>query len=153
METKKPSVHEVLARSYSIYLIGVFIGLVVDYFYPVRVISNEVGSAVGLILLVLGGILILWAQKTSSKLRGRPQPLQMIDFKKGPYSYTRQPTNVGLTMLTLGFAFVENSLILIVAVLISFTVSLKFIRKEESILGERYGEIYLNYKKEVKRWF
>lgn len=150
---KNPSVHEILARSYSTYLICIFAGLVVDYFFHVRIVSDGAGSSVGFLLLLVGGVLILWAQKTSNDLRKRPKPLQIKDFEYGPYMYTRQPTNIGLVVLTLGFAFLQNSVALLVTLSISFLISRSFIKKQESILSDRYGENYRAYQNEVRKWF
>jgi len=47
---------------------------------------------------------------------------------------------------------ISNSVVLIGTTIISYIFSSIFIRRQENILAEKYGEEYLKYKKEVRSW-
>jgi protein-S-isoprenylcysteine O-methyltransferase Ste14 len=51
----------------------------------------------------------------------------------------------------LGFGIIMNALFIVIFSLISFTISrFTFIKKEEEILAQKYGDPYLEYKREIK---
>ena len=103
----------------------------------------------GAFLLVLGTILILWAQNTSRHLNTENATKET--FCHGPYRFTRTPTNFGLFFLVLGFGIVANALFVILSSLVSFFIAkFVFLKKEEQLLAEKYGAPYLEYKKSVK---
>jgi protein-S-isoprenylcysteine O-methyltransferase Ste14 len=75
------------------------------------------------------------------------------DFERGPYRYTRNPTHIGLSLVTLGFGLIMGSwYILICMVVASVLAKFVFLRTEEAILERRYGQPYLQYKAKIKTW-
>ncbi len=65
----------------------------------------------------------------------------------GPYKYTRNPMAFGAIFWLLGWAFLANSPMALVGVVIFFTVIITYIKLvEEKELEERFGEEYLLYK-------
>jgi protein-S-isoprenylcysteine O-methyltransferase Ste14 len=107
----------------------------------------------GLTLMMLAPLLILWAQRTSSKLRFKKEKLTADDFKRGPYAFTRGPTHLGLGLLILGFGVLSNSLMVIAASIISYFISKYiFLKEQERLLAENYGDEYLKYQQEVDPW-
>ena len=74
-------------------------------------------------------------------------------IKEGVFSKTRNPMYVGMFILILGFSIFSTN---IIALLFPFTflllVNLIFIRKEEQLMSDTFGEEYLKYKKTVRRW-
>jgi protein-S-isoprenylcysteine O-methyltransferase Ste14 len=50
----------------------------------------------------------------------------------------------------LGFGFIMNSGLIVIGAIVAYVVTrYAYIRREEEILVERYGEAYVNYKKIV----
>ncbi|MFA6585947.1 MAG: isoprenylcysteine carboxylmethyltransferase family protein [Candidatus Paceibacterota bacterium] len=144
----KNKVHKILAHSYLFFFISFLFSLFLDFIFPVKIFDNSAISSIGAILLVLGTLLILWAQKTSHNLN--KDNLTKNSFSHGPYRFTRSPTHYGLFLLILGFGFVTNAFFIIVFSVFSFFITkFIFIRKEEKILAEKYGAPYLEYKKSV----
>lgn len=148
---KKVLVHHTLAHSYSVYLFLFLIGVVLDFFFPIKLaINTEIVSIIGFLILAGASFLILWAQNTSNKLDLKNE-ITALTFCKGPYYYTRTPTNYGLFFLVLGFSLVINALFLFVFTIIAFFITrFVFLRKQESILLEKYGEPYKEYQKKVR---
>jgi protein-S-isoprenylcysteine O-methyltransferase Ste14 len=70
-----------------------------------------------------------------------------------PYSMSRNPMYLGMTIIMLGFAIWLNSLwilgaLAIVHVILHYGV----VAREEAYLEKKFGRTYLEYKKRVRRW-
>ena len=148
---QKESVHKILAHSYSMHFIFFLIGFFLDMIYKFRVFANFtmawVGS--GVVLLILGSILIFWAQYTSHHLNKKN--ITKETFGHGPYHYTRTPTNFGIFFMMLGFGIIAISFFIIFFAFISFIAAkFVFLNKEEKVLAAKYGAPFLEYKKIVK---
>lgn len=152
-EIKTSSVHQVLAHSYLTYFVALVLGMIIDYFLPLRVMSSTLIS-LGPLLLILSTVLIFWSQRTSDRTkhhRRDPENLTARDFCKGPYCYMRSPTHLGLALLVLGFGFLSNSVVIICTALVTFLITRYiFVKHEEKILVTRYGKPYEDYKKIIK---
>jgi protein-S-isoprenylcysteine O-methyltransferase Ste14 len=147
-------VHFILLHSYVMFLIAVVLGLTCDVFITYKIFS-PVYQNVGAFMIIAGSALIYWAQETSSTTRKKTinKVMEASDFERGPYRYSRNPTHIGLTVMTLGLAFVVNSFFTIIFVIIaSFIAKFIFLRKEESVLEKRYGAPYTHYKEKVSTW-
>jgi protein-S-isoprenylcysteine O-methyltransferase Ste14 len=149
MEEMTSKVHRVLAHSYSFYLAAVFFGVILDMSFRIKVFNNNSFSVFGFVLIILASLLILWAQRTSRNLD--TQNLTWEAFYKGPYRLSRSPTHWGLFFLLLGSGIVANAAFVIVLSIVSlFITKIYFLRKEEEILAQKYGEPYIQYKKKVR---
>jgi protein-S-isoprenylcysteine O-methyltransferase Ste14 len=105
----------------------------------------------GVTLILLGTGLTYWAQTSSSKAgKIKTEENNTEGFAIGPYKHFRNPTYFGLFIMTLGFGLLINSLFSVLFVLIAYLVIKRvFIKKEEMILTQKYGEIYKEYKRKV----
>jgi protein-S-isoprenylcysteine O-methyltransferase Ste14 len=136
-------------HSYSVFFLFFLIGVCFDLVFNVKIFSSSLAVPVGFIFLIVGTLLILWAQKTSRNL-GRGN-ISKESFSRGPYRFTRTPTNFGLFFLMIGFGMVTNAFFVILLSFISLIIAkFIFLRKEEKFLFEKYGDPYLEYKKSVK---
>jgi len=148
-ENYKDKVHGVLANSYSLYFTLFLIGVFFDIVYPIKILQYSLSSSFGAIFIIIGSLLIYWAQKTSRNLK--KEEITKDTFYKGPYRFSRSPTHWGLFFLMAGFGIMVNAFFVILFALLAFFISkLVFLRKEEVILVKKYGEPYLEYKKRVK---
>jgi len=145
----KNKVHKVLARSYSVYLFSFLAGVCLDLIFNFRIFNYSLVPILGILFLIIGTVLIIWAQGTSRNLK--KENLKKETFFNGPYRYTRTPTNFGLFFLILGFGYVVHSPFIILLDLVAFFIAkFIFLNKEEKILAEKYGAPYLEYKKIVR---
>lgn len=147
-------VHVILSQDYALFFLAVVLGVVLDIFFPIRIFSSIAYEYTGLLLILIGTTLIYWAQSTSRKTGKTPPMERNINFfLQGPYKYTRNPTNFGLTLAGLGLALMINSLILLTFILVIYIISkMFFIKKQDVILKERYGSVFEEYSKKVKDW-
>ncbi len=144
-------IHVVLGHSYLVYFGALVVGLLLDAFFPYYEVPKDV-SAFGFCLIIVGTILIVWAQNTSRSTHEmrNGKEVHHEHFFKGPYKFTRSPTHLGLGFMMLGLAFVFNSMFMVITAIVSYLLTrYVFIGKEESLLAKKYGEHYLTYKKRV----
>ncbi|HRH30455.1 MAG TPA: methyltransferase [Candidatus Paceibacterota bacterium] len=148
------SIHEVLARSYFVFFLFILIGLLISFFWDISLFP-EVKNDLGFTVLVLGTVLVFWAQQSSRKTkhkRGHSDlEISKEGFVKGPYKFYRSPTHLGVFLLCAGMAILDNSFIVALTSVIAFIFTrIVFIKREEKMLEEKYGEVYRHYKNKVK---
>ena len=147
-EKRSRAVHRVLADSYMVYLFALIFGLFLSATWPLKIFTDGFLLNTSATVLLLSSLLILWAQKSSRKFN--KENVTVESFKKGPYRFTRNPTNVGLFLSVISFGIIVNSIFVIFLTLGAFAISrLFFIKEEEKILERKYGRPYLEYKKLV----
>lgn len=148
------SVHVVLAQGYLMYFAAIILGFGASYLWP-ESIAFPLESPLGMLLIVIGTVVIIWAQRSSGKSLHKknlpPEKICRDHFCVGPYVYTRSPTQYGLFVMAFGLALVFGSFYMatltVVALLIGKFVILPL---EEKHLEARYGAPYLEYKQHVK---
>ena len=149
-------IHLLLSHSYVIFLIAIVAGSIFHLFYPIRLFDidqyNDIASF-GFFMIMLGSAIIYWAQSTTSITRKQGRPRTASDFEKGPYKYSRNPTHIGITIMTLGLAVVLNSFFTVLFLIVtSLITKFIFVKKEEALLEEKYGKPYRDYKAKVRTW-
>ncbi len=150
----KSNVNTIMSFGTLIYLAAIFFGGLFHFFYPTEVTSDPSVVNVGLALILLATGIIFWAAASARKLvRDMALSASVEVFKTGAYGYTRNPTYLGLFLLIIGFGFLANSLPIIIAAIIAF-IFIRFttLKKEEQALEDKFGEVYRQYKSEIRRW-
>lgn len=146
----KHNVHKVLAHSYAMYFLLFLIGVTLDLTFKLKIFASSVMVPVGFFFLILSSIIIIWAQKAGRDLR-KVKEVKTEHFCRGPYCYTRIPTQWGLFFLLLGFGIITNSFFVILFTIIAFFISkFVFMGKHDRILAEKYGSAYIEYIKMMK---
>ena len=114
---------------------------------PVKMnIPYTISIPVGGLLTVLGLALFLFAEL---KRHGVADSEELVTT--GIYSKLRHPMYVGLVLMHLGFPFVFRSFVAFVSTALWLSFILSWRRYEEKNLERRFGQRYLDYKKQT--WF
>ena len=147
-------IHVLLYHAYVVFFLAVVLGIIFDGIFNFGKFQGQIYQSIGLFMLIVGTFIIFWSQKTTSYKKSEIKNNRDTNFFiKGPYRYTRNPTNFGVTIMSLGLGFIIGSLFSIIFIIITYFISkLIFIKKQDSILEERYGEVFNDYKKKVKNW-
>ncbi|MBS1600997.1 MAG: isoprenylcysteine carboxylmethyltransferase family protein [Bacteroidetes bacterium] len=114
-----------------------------------------IAANVSIVLIICSMIFIVPAviQFIRSKNNIIPlKPASSLQFR-GIYALSRNPMYFGLLLLYTGIGVVKGNwwtliLIPVLMILVHFLV----IKREEAYLARTFGEDYLNYKKQVRRW-
>lgn len=145
----KGSIHRALAHSYSIYLTFFLAGLFLDLIFEYKISGSPLMMPVGIFFLIIGSLLVIWAQKTSRTLK--KENMTKENFYRGPYKYTRGPTHWGLFFLMIGFGMIINTFFVVLFSFVAFIFAkYTFLSKQEKLLEAKYGVPYREYKKIVK---
>lgn len=109
----------------------------------------------GGVLVVLGFSVMMWARilftfRNTTLFVGKPSSHLVCE---GPFRFSRNPMYVGVIVSLLGVALWVGTVPMYVALFFTFLVLNFFhIPREEQMLRESFGERYLAYSKEVRRW-
>jgi protein-S-isoprenylcysteine O-methyltransferase Ste14 len=142
-------IHSTLAHSYTFYFAFFLLGVLMDLIFKIRIFETSVMLPGGFILLILGTVIILWAQLSYVNLDGKE--ITKEHFCKGPYCYTRTPTHWGIFLLMLGFGFIVNGLFIILSTVISHLLAkVTFVKRYETAMLRHFGAPYEEYKKSMK---
>ncbi len=103
---------------------------------------------VGAIILVAGWVQFFRAK--TNVLHHRPSS-NLI--QSGLYQFSRNPIYVSGLLLQLGIGLLMNNLWIVLLVPVSKTVLDRFvIAGEEAYLERAFGEVYVDYRRSVRRW-
>jgi protein-S-isoprenylcysteine O-methyltransferase Ste14 len=127
--------------------------------YPADFIPQPY-NLTGILFIPVGMFLVIWANYTllyigKIGLRDR-EPIQRPSnlVLVGPYRFTRNPIYLGCLLMLLGLVIVWSSVVTaFFLILVYFVFRYIFIKREEIILEEEFGDEYRDFKKRVKRWF
>ncbi|MFX1416653.1 MAG: methyltransferase family protein [Promethearchaeota archaeon] len=142
-----------------IYIFDIDRQIVIDFFtFPTDIIPQPY-NLVGVLLIPVGMLLVAWANYAllhigKIGLRNR-EPMQKPStlVLAGPYRFSRNPIYLGVLLMLLGLVIVWSSLVAFLCLVAVYVVCRNiFIRREEIILEEEFGDEYRDFKDRVRRW-
>lgn len=150
---KKPykiTAHHLLALSYVSYFVCIAGGIGLSVFFPLRIYIP--GAYIFAFVCFVGGpLLILWAQQSSFVFEKHKKEHGVVSFSFGPYKFLRNPTQLGLGMLIIGYVCILQSATVLASVLLSYLIGNYFYKKHEVLLEQKYGKNYKEYKTRVEK--
>ena len=99
------------------------------------------------------GLTCVWLFLTTG--RGTPAPFDppKVFVASGPYRYVRNPMYVGAVLALVGGGLIVSSIsILILAALFWALAHVMVLLNEEPALEKRFGDSFVQYRREVNRW-
>ncbi len=139
----------------SVFLIYILIMIGIHFILPVRQIIIGPYRLIGVVFLIFGLWLNLWADGLFKKRNTTVKPLEKSSafIVDGPFTFTRNPMYVGMASALLGEAILLGSvLVFAFPVLFMINVHYMYIIHEEPALSETFGESYEQYCRRVRRW-
>jgi protein-S-isoprenylcysteine O-methyltransferase Ste14 len=122
---------------------------------PIRRIIAFPWNLLGAVPLVLGVALNLIADRALKEARTTVKPFERTStlVTTGVFGITRNPMYLGFALMLLGLALLLGSIGPLTVVLVfPALLDLLFIRREEGMLQDTFGEAWQSYKGEVRRW-
>ncbi len=148
----------VIAPPPLIYAVPLIIGLILHVLFPVRLVRSLPRMA----RAVLGGSLLgsaltiaTLAFRTMRRAGTNVDPSQPATalVVEGPFKLTRNPLYLSLALLYSGITILVNTLWAALLLPVILVVMRKgVIDREERYLERKFGEQYLRYKANVRRW-
>ncbi|MGH2373918.1 MAG: methyltransferase family protein [bacterium] len=143
----------VLPPVYFLAALLLMVGL--HYALPVRQVTHFPYRYGGLVFVLGGILLVLWAARLFGQTGTPIKPFQEASalVVRGPYRLTRNPMYVGMVTVLIGIAVLLGSLSPVIIIpLFMALIDVRFIRLEEAALERTFGARYGDYKGRVRRW-
>ena len=145
----------VIAPPPLIYAGALALGLLVNRLYPIRFLPSTVGRVLGWPMIV-GGLLIASLGVREMKRAGTnvdPREPTTTIVTDGPYRFTRNPLYLSMTLFYAGITARANALpAALLLPLVLHIMRRGVIEREERYLEGKFGDEYLSYKAQVRRW-
>jgi len=117
------------------------------------ILYEPLNLILGWLLILVGWSFAFWSNYSQFTLgRGTPVPLMATQklIIQPPYSFCRNPMALGAILMYLGVAVLFRSMGAVVLVLLGAGLLLTYIKRiEEKEMEIRFGQEYLNYKKQT----
>ena len=138
-----------------IYLGPLIFGLLLNRRFPIPFLPRRMARSLGWSLLGSGVLLIGWFEWAMRQAHTPANPYKPVSHMvtQGPFRYTRNPAYLSMTMIYTGIASLANALWAILLLPVALQVIRRgVIEREERYLERKFGEEYLRYKAQVRRW-
>src|SRR5215212_5167498 len=138
-----------------IYLGSLIFSLLLNRRFPIDFLPPRIARSLGWPLLSAGVLLIGWFEWVMRHADTPTNPYKPVSHivTEGPFHYTRNPAYLSMTMIYTGIASLAHGLWAILFLPVALLVIQRgVIEREEHYLECKFGEEYLNYKAQVRRW-
>ena len=148
---------DVIAFPPFIWLVSALISALVHFFLiRLPIMSYSACLVCGIVFLILAPTLA-WSALVAMKTAGtnvNPAKPALTIVRGGPFRFTRNPMYLALCLLQIALGFFLNDWITLVFVVpLALIFHYGVIMREERYLAAKFGEPYLELKREVRRWF
>ncbi len=154
MKSKEDSAH-ILAAPPFFFIIPLLIGAVIEYFVPTSLLPKFPSINIGLLFswaslpFIILSLRSFYKVKTAFDARRTTTTLVTTSI----YKISRNPAYLSLVLFYIGLSFIINSIWILILILPAIYSVQKFcIQREEKYLESKFGRVYLDYKKQVRRW-
>jgi protein-S-isoprenylcysteine O-methyltransferase Ste14 len=107
-------------------------------------------QVIGWSILLIGILLALWATVTFMEM-DFSKPTTVVT--SGPYAFSRNPMYVAWTLIYLAITLLVNTLWLVALLPVPLLIMhFIYVRSEERLLEEKFGEEYRQYQARVRRY-
>jgi protein-S-isoprenylcysteine O-methyltransferase Ste14 len=154
MEQKKDHA-QVVVNPFVIYIGLAVVAVVLQQIVPLPFIAQTPARVLGLLLIALNFGFGLPAIRGMLKVKTSPNPNSPATalVLSGSYRLTRNPMYLGLTLIFSGvLTFFQITWGLLFVPLVVWLITIWVIVPEEKYLENKFGEEYLQYKSNVRRW-
>jgi protein-S-isoprenylcysteine O-methyltransferase Ste14 len=139
-----------------IWLVNAVISALVHFFIiQLPIVRYGACLICGIVLVILAPMLAFSAVRTMRMAGTNVDPAKpaLLIVRGGPFRFTRNPMYLALCLLQLALGFFLNDWItLLFVVPLVLILHYGVVVREERYLTAKFGEPYLEYKRQVRRW-
>jgi len=135
--------------------IALFLMVLLDLAIPILRIITFPASLLGCVLIAIGATLNLLADRAFKTHGTTVKPFERSDHlvTNGVFAISRHPMYLGMTLILVGFAVLLGTLTpFVVAAAFAVLLDVRFVRVEERMLAETFGDDWHVYRRRVRRW-
>ena len=134
---------------------AVISALIHFFLIQVPIMSYSAALVCGIVVVILAPMLALSALVTMKTAGTNVNPAKpaLTIVRGGPFRFTRNPMYLALCLLQVALGFLLNDWITLLFVIpLAMILHYGVILREERYLTVKFGEPYLELKREVRRW-
>jgi protein-S-isoprenylcysteine O-methyltransferase Ste14 len=138
-----------------IWLVNAVISVLVHMFIRLPIMRYSICLVCGILFITLAPTLALSALITMKAAGTNVDPAKpaLAIVRGGPFRFTRNPMYLALCLLQVALGFFLNDWVtLFFVVPLALIFHYAVVLREETYLSAKFGEPYLDYKREVRRW-
>src|SRR3954462_11009467 len=138
-----------------IWLVNAVISALVHLLIQMPIMSYRICLVCGIVFVIFAPTLALWALITMKAAGTNVHPAKpaLVIVRGGTFRFTRNPTYLALCLLQIALGFFLNDWItLLFVVPLALIFHYGVVLREERYLTAKFGEPYLQLKREVPRW-
>lgn len=134
-------------------LMHICAGIVLNWVFPMS--FGHVWGWLGLALLGAAFAITRWAKSLFEKAGTNVPPNKpaVVIVQDGPYRFTRNPMYLSFMLGFAGLAFLADAPMMMAMLLpLFYFLDQRVIAPEEEYLSAKFGDVYRDYTKKVRRW-
>lgn len=138
-----------------LFFIFVVVSVLLHFVKPIFLYVKFPVNLIGIIFIVLGLFLNIWADHLFKKVKTTIKPFEKSKqlTTEGPFRFTRNPMYLGMLLALIGESLIFGSIVTIISPLLFIILINKvFIKYEENDLEKTFGKEFLIYKSRVRKW-
>jgi protein-S-isoprenylcysteine O-methyltransferase Ste14 len=136
-------------------LLSIMTMIGLHFWLPVKQLLFQPVNYLGIIIIAIAIVLVLASAYLFRQQETTIMPFQESSYllKEGLFNYSRNPIYLGMIIILIGVWIVLGSLTpLFIIPAFSWIIQELFIKEEEKMLEEKFGESYQKYQATVRRW-
>ncbi|TYQ28915.1 isoprenylcysteine carboxylmethyltransferase family protein [Pseudanabaena sp. UWO311] len=145
----------VIAFPPALYGVTLAIGVGLSFFFPVRFLPLSISLPLAALVLIAAGWFSTSAFRTMTRAQTAidPEKPATAIVSDGAFRFSRNPLYLSLMLLYIGISLLLNAVWAFALLLpLLAVVQLGVIQREEIYLERKFGDEYLRYKTQVRRW-
>jgi len=138
-----------------IVFLAVIMMIVLHAVVPLAIVVPVPFSYAGSLCLATGTAMIVWSRRAfqAAGTPIRPFTESTVLIRHGLYRWSRNPMYLGALFLVAGVAILLGTFAPLLVVIAVFAILQEgFIRREERLLDDAFGDRYRTYRRSVRRW-
>lgn len=139
----------------TIFVILLILSVLLHIYYPISIIIKYPANIFGFFIIGIGITIVSISNSVLIKNHTSIKPFEDPDvlITSGLFNYSRNPIYLGIFFILLGLEIFLGSLITFLFPIVLVIFLNQIIKNEEKRLEILFGDNYIKYKKEVRRWF
>jgi len=137
------------------FLLGLLAIPLLHFLLPLLKIIPSPWNLFGVLFILIGIGIDLAADRLFHQAGTTVTPYDesQVLVTRGVFRVSRNPMYLGFALVLIGAAVLFGSLSpFLVAPVFMILIERRFIRREEMMLAQKFGQAYLDYKKKARRW-
>lgn len=123
--------------------------------WPLRLFDHRLALNIGIFVAIVAAAQAIWAERVmhAAGTNVRPDRPALTVVRTGPYRFTRNPMYLSLCLLQLALGFaLDDGMPLLGVIPLALILHFGVVLREEKYLETKFGEQYLDFKRDVPRW-